>query len=211
MQMHEANEFIDVVLKGFWTSWKPTTIENQEWVARLMKYDYDKSKDAVSNWFMNAERPGARPIPKIILSMLGRFSGRGGLGEMPDTLIFVKCIEHPERPNYEDWEIPIYVNINQDDPDYVMRAAESTRLTCIENYGGKWIVHKKAPFENDGLVGSAAKEQAKKNILAGPDTPGRRWLLERKKELLKKVPPGIDMKAEAQRQKEKLLVGDLPF
>jgi hypothetical protein len=206
----ETKELIEEVLQGLWPNWKPKEVEYQVWAKKLQRYDFEQSKNIITEWFGRTERPGARPIPGIIISLLRKTTGGKEDGCVPDTLIFVKCIEHPERQNYEDWEIPIYVNVNQDDPDYIMRAAESTRLTCIENYGGKWITVQKAPFENDGLVGNAAKEQAEKNILAGPDTPGRRWLLERK-EILKKVPPEIDLKAEVQRQKEKLLVDELPF
>jgi hypothetical protein len=45
-------------------------------------------------------------------------------------------------------------------------------------YGGQWItiVESPRPVADDGLRGAAAREKAYANILAGPDTPGRRWL-----------------------------------
>ncbi|MHC4076604.1 MAG: hypothetical protein ACYSRZ_09385 [Planctomycetota bacterium] len=215
----EVADFIDNVLCGLWYQWKPRDIEYQGWAAKLRAFEYLPSKNAIREFYLNSDKPGTRPTPKTVIGLLSRTLTTKKNSGMPDTLVFVKCIENPERQRCEGWEIPIYVIINCDEPDYIMRSAESTRRICAENYGGKWITLKKTPFPTDGLVGSDAKEQAQKNIMVGPDTLGKRWLLEQKKELLKKQKkellkkvPQIDYKAEAQKQKMKLIESEsVPF
>jgi hypothetical protein len=66
----------------------------------------------------------------------------------------------------------------QSDPDYVRAAGQHMRKCFDQIYGGQRItvVESPRPAADDGLRAAAAREKDHANILAGPDTPGRRWL-----------------------------------
>ena len=80
----------------------------------------------------------------------------------------------PERivPFYSSGKIPdIDTNVIQNEAERMCRHFK-------ELYGGDWIYrfHAEEP-PIDNLRGQAARDKAFANILAGPNTPGRRWLI----------------------------------
>jgi hypothetical protein len=63
------------------------------------------------------------------------------------------------------------------DPRQIEEDSEKARLRAEELYGGEWvIIQPPQPQPDDGLRGEPALREAERRILAGPDSPGRRFL-----------------------------------
>ncbi|HUW17670.1 MAG TPA: hypothetical protein VMW16_00025 [Sedimentisphaerales bacterium] len=103
-----------------------------------------------------------------------------GAESEPALLFYVACVQHPQERMLR-WRTPFYSASPTDTPwrDIEAGQAEKARLHAEETYGGAWVIERpkeKQHYADDGLRGKAAREQAEKNILAGPDYAARRWL-----------------------------------
>ena len=187
MTYTETDQFLEKVLKQLWSDWTPTDAESGVWGKNLARYEYATAKLAAEQCFADQTKNWKRPVlntflTKIKVSLQNHPPAKKDT--TPMTNVYVRCLENEEYPNRVGTEHGIYVLKNQDDPDYVMRAAEITRQRCEGIYRGHWITVKKKPLEMGELRGAAAKKAAEELILAGPDTPGRRFLLANYKELV---------------------------
>jgi len=62
MTLQEAENFINIELKGLWPDWNPTDAEARLWARELMKVDYNLTKNSISNWYIRQERTRKRPF-----------------------------------------------------------------------------------------------------------------------------------------------------
>ena len=66
----ESNQFVDVILKGFWPRWDPSKIEVEAWLERLWPYDYQSAKTAVNNLVFGLQSRGVEPPCGRIMNAL---------------------------------------------------------------------------------------------------------------------------------------------
>lgn len=183
MNREERMRFLDEELKGLWPQWEPTEAEIALWMGVLSGYAYSVARTALQQCVCEQAGNYRRPKPAPFLAKARVLSARtygSGRPHQPDvqTTVFVECRQPPSRnPNLAGARKGVFT-LRQDDPDHVRDCAESMRKRIERLYGGHWItVHTRPePPVADGFRGRRAKGKACATILAGPDSPGRRWL-----------------------------------
>ncbi len=167
MNQSEKADFLKEIVFPLWPKWSCSTPERDMWHNELEDNEWDKAQAAVRAYYAAGGSKSARPV---ISKVFGNWAKKAVDPCETETDVYVEQLDGKRR-------FGVFV-LKSYSPDEKMQAAEQTRLKCARLYGGEWIVHKKnkAPVPDDGLRGKAALAQAEKNILAGPDTPGRRFL-----------------------------------
>jgi len=179
-----ARKFITDEIKPLWSDWRPTEPEVNVWLNFLADFTWDEAKQAVQAYYQQQGSGHRRPRPHCLAKQRPAV-GRRSDHQDPKADLCVACIKPPkERPALRGHRKLVFA-LRQgrlsNDPDDVRKAAEVMRIRCGFLYGGDWEIQR-APTperrgDDDGLHGNAARHEAEQEILAGPDTPGRRFLL----------------------------------
>lgn len=185
MNSTETDKFVDNVLGGLWPDWKPTEEEMRVWYGVMGRFDYDVAQLAAQQYFSDAGGNYKRPKPQGIVTKARVILDNRNVGQKTKndpvmTTVFIECLEPPERnPHLEGKRKAVYAATDalQCDKDHVLRCAETMRLAFERLYGGKWITVQTKPPINNGLRGEQARQKAFRDILEGPDTRTKRWLI----------------------------------
>ena len=208
----EVREFVQEILVGLWPHWKPTNAEIGLWVRELEPYSWSDAKDKAELYHTQGGSKHRRPNLSELLTITG---SRHKEQFNVNTCIYVECCEHPDVRRaglrYGVFTPSNYTHEQQ------MTAAENLREQIIAREGGEWLTRRVAPVGDDGLSGDAAKQRAEELILAGPDTPGKRFLqsltgeltLDAMRAVLKTVDDEIRPKNENQKRTTEL--DEIPF
>lgn len=214
----EASDFIESVLKELWPDWNSTLRQVQNWSGMLLKYQYDDAKWAADSMWREGGSKRRSPDFKSFVVHAAKFLPKQARKEFVDSRWTVECIEG-EKKGMKQKVFPHKMHL-QDDEGYMDSLAQSVRTKCEQIYCGKWIVVKASKeIPDDGLRGEEAKAKAVENILAGPDTPGKRFLLRRRAEkkaaevaaalkTIDEVAPPVDVNEERNKQVNALLAAD---
>lgn len=175
MTEREANTVINELMKALWPRWDCTAAQRGVWVNRLRLYPPDVAKVAIRQAYEQSPANRLSPSPKLLIEKLGALftSSRHSAKEQPFgyTNIAEGHRWYVRRLDQEQGK-PVFIS----DPDQMSETAEQVRQRHEEIYGEKYIVVREAIAADDGLRGQAAKEEAERQILTGPDTPGKRFL-----------------------------------
>lgn len=181
MENSEAIDFIGKI-KEYYPRWQAGQTEIDEWLKRLKFYDFEKAQQALNDFiFETRTRTVEPPAGKIIAILKDRaLIKRERSEETIMTTYYIECIEAPERnPNFN---VGLQRGVfaadpnNQNDPDYMLKAAETMRSKYENLYDGKWIIVQKPQEEDTGLRGPQARDKAFADILNGPNNKTKRWL-----------------------------------
>jgi len=168
----EAQDFVDNIIKGLWPKWEPSDAQYRIWVKMLCKYDFLKSQEKLERWFGATEKPSREPVMGIIKKFL---VPEGGREKKDPTLLFAL------RPADGGRETKFFISGDMPDVESIEREAERCRRQAENSYGRDYVIIRywETPEASvdDGLRGPEALEMAKAEILAGPDTPGKRFLM----------------------------------
>jgi len=172
MTESQADEFISKVIRSLWPNWSIPDGQYDLWVRLLCRYDYERSKQKLESWYQGTERPGREPVMGIIKKFL---VPEGGREKRDPTLLFAL------RPADGGWETKFFISGDMPDVESIEREAERCRRQAENSYGRDYVIIRywetPEPSVDDGLRGPEALEMAKAEILAGPDTPGKRFLM----------------------------------
>lgn len=180
----EAGAIINDLMQQLWPKWECTDAQRAVWVNRLMLYPAGIAKIALQQAY-ESNTGRLSPTPSVVINKIkALYAGqRGEKGDIYSAFTnisgghrwFVKCL----RGARVNWKTPVLVDKKKlaANPDLMGQSAEYLRKRMAETYDGDWItLQEKIPVD-DGLRGLPAKAEAERQILAGPDTPGRRFLL----------------------------------
>jgi len=188
MTRGEQMRFIDEELKGLWPQWRPTEAEIRIWMGALAGPDYATARTALDRCFCEHAGNYSKPKPAPFLAKLRSLgptstNARRRAPADVQTCVFIECLEAPPwNVHLAHQRAGVYVCPieRQDDLDYVRVCAEPMRKRVEQLYGGHWItaVEKPRPAKqsNEPFDREQNRHDAYAQILAGPDTPGRRWL-----------------------------------
>jgi hypothetical protein len=185
MTRAERLRFIDEELKGLWPQWTPTDAELCVWMSDLAPLPYDVARAAARACFreqtLNYQRPVLRRFLDKARTLLRSTTGVCSETRDVQTRVFLECLNAPpHQPNLAGRRTGVYVlpTSRQDDLDYVRACAEPMRKRFEQLYGGHWIIITENPktLSESTTDHESPADQARATILAGPDTPTRRWL-----------------------------------
>jgi hypothetical protein len=154
----------------------------------LARPTYAVARTAAQQCFCERTGNYRRPMPAPFVARLKLLAPHAGSRTQPlpdiETNTFVEYLDPPAaKPHLAGVRCPVYVlpTSRQSDPDYVRACAESMRQRFERLHGGHWITIRTEPRAtvDDGLRGPPTCRKARACILAGPDTPGKRWLQQR--------------------------------
>lgn len=177
MEATMAQQFVDDVLRQMWPKWEPTDWEVGFWLRVLARYDYAGSLKGLEGWFSETTKPGTKPV----VGVFNRVAvADKDLAPPPEPVLLFGLAQLGKLDEEQKFYIsspPIPVK-----PE-IERLAEKARDRAEEIYGGDWVIVRHwdqddTPLEDDGLQGEEALKRAEDIILAGPDTPGKKFLLE---------------------------------
>ena len=222
------------ILDDFGKVWPKANEEtiNRGLYRRLFDFDFQAVRQAFDIIIAEGvprsylQTPWAAVLQKARLA--GGVSKTGRISE-PVLAYYICCFDHPvksmprrriefffARPCNTPWD------------DIVTGQAERARQNVEDVYGGRWVIEppeQEQHFADDGLRGQVAREPAERDILAGPDCAGKRWLLGRQaaaKKEPKPLPPketlallshNKQQQAEAAKSKPRKVIepDDIPF
>jgi len=187
MTYEERLRFIDREIKGLWPQWEPTDAELRVWMSCLEPLDYGAARAAAQACFaeqtVNYHRPVLGKFLDRVRALSRRAAGPAPTPQGPTTEVFLECLEAPpDRPHLVGVHkaVSVPAAAQDRDPDHLRASVEPLRVRFEQLYGGHWIVVVAAAHSDDGLCGPDARDRAYDLILAGSDTPGRRYLQTRR-------------------------------
>lgn len=176
MTKEQATQFVRDVLQQLWDKWQPSDFQINVWIALLCHYDYDESEAALRRWYAHADKVTMKPFPGQVRKIL---VGVGGAPQQNTEPCKVYGLARGDKPDTVTW---FYTNGYSPNWQRVGDVAERGRKRFEELYGGSWvIIRPPEEVHDDGLRGEAALHNAEALIIAGPDTPGRRFLIRAKR------------------------------
>jgi hypothetical protein len=180
----QAQNFIQATLQGLWPDWEPTDAQYGLWSRKLKRYDYNKAKEAVNEWFceqtINYKRP---PINKI-LKWVGTKRAHQAINTEDYELITLYELFDPNS----DWRISFAGKKGQSHQSLEESAAREVKR-CESLYKRKLVIRQlwNLKKSESKLRGNQARDKAFADILNGPDTRTRRWLEKYLSKTLKKT------------------------
>jgi hypothetical protein len=174
MQNNKAMEIIDI-LKAYYPRWSADDMEIDNWVKRLVHYDYHRSKAIIENMFFETTSRHIEPSPGKIFEALRTKALVSKVVKVEPICLFVLFKEDIEAQK------GFYISSSHiPEQPIIEQQAERMREKFNELYGGNWIIQyakiPPEPPEDNGLRGAAARDKAFENILNGPDSPSKHWL-----------------------------------
>ena len=175
--MHiEKQTFIDEELKQLWPQWEWTPATLRVWFGILNDFNFTEAQQAISKIYTNGLINYQKQLVPVFLKTAKR-ENKPKEGKDPFVLFYVVYPEGHKIGVYDDREGWTLEGAMRTGQEYIDRF----NLTDCVVQVGEIFGDEKRLREPDGLRGNAAAKQAKDNILAGPDCPGKQWLLARKK------------------------------
>ena len=177
MNAIDAQDFIQNVVKELWPDWTPTDYLTKLWNESLANCDFEDSKRALRVWYAESVRPGKDPVLGIFNKIKVKTDGTVRVCSNPLRLFGLSRIDRLDRVR------GFYVSSEKKRPENleIEQMAEQARRKSELLYGGQWVVIRdwegKEQELDDGLRGRPAREKAEELVLAGSDSPGRRFLI----------------------------------
>ena len=146
----DAKVFVDDVLSGLWSNWKPTPAEIEVWVKQLSDISYNDAKDRAE--YCHSGPGGKRRKPNVRDLM----QSRGGGGKQvwaTVTDVYVVCISSP-NPKLVNVKVGCFCPVSYD-LEQRKKAAEGLRNKIQFWRGGEWIVQTEGekPSREPGMEG----------------------------------------------------------
>ncbi|MHC4153721.1 MAG: hypothetical protein ACYST6_02180 [Planctomycetota bacterium] len=145
MTEQEAYEFIDKELRPLWPEWEFPDAAIPIWVHQVKQFDYQLCRKGVRDYYATREGSFKRPKLHGIIRATrpyqeATYPDLKRERTQPKTDVFVKCVKHNNLVKMHQF-FPVFVEIKQqDDHDYVVKAAEALRDRSEQLYGGSWII-----------------------------------------------------------------------
>jgi hypothetical protein len=183
MSDEQARALIKDCLQSHWPKWSFAGDELFVWVKNLRRFDCDVARRAINGVYENYEGMGHPKMPTIMKAIreLSSREHRAGARTIP-------LYEILKPDGTSAWK-PFFGRSDWQDED-VKKDAERKRGRADELYGKGHIVHFLAAQEegpDEGYYGEEgcsiaerrgqARDKAFADILNGPDTKTRRWLV----------------------------------
>ena len=176
----QAAEIIETVFKAHWPNWTFSIIETKEWVRTLVKFDYEKAKAVISEFYMAQTRQG-KPAPGALITAL-RLKAIVKSDIPPEhigPLFGIKRADGRLR-----W-CKFAGNLNMAQQDIEAMALKFCRYANLLE-SGHYIKYYSTDTEDDGYTGESgctsgqrrqqARDKAFADILNGRDTKTKHWL-----------------------------------
>jgi len=178
----QAAEIIETVIKSHWPNWTFSIIETKEWVRALVRFDYERAKAAISNFYMDQTKQG-KPAPGSLIIALKANAIVRKMNQQKEESTgplfgILRADGHPRWHKFVG-------NLNMAQQEIEVMALNFCRkANLIES--GHYIEYYSAETEQEGYTGEQgctltmrrqqARDKAFADILNGPDSKTKQWL-----------------------------------
>ncbi len=173
MNVIEAQDFFDNIVKEMWPHWEPTDWQRTKWMSTFAICDFYQSKRKLEQWYSDSERPGREPT-------LGIFNKIKVLDpncdiHRPEPILWFEL-----APQHDLTARDGFYSMTDPGKETIERMADWFRERANEIHGFDWVVirtwEQKKPPMDDAILDAEGRIKIADEILAGPDCPGRRFL-----------------------------------
>ena len=177
----QASEIIDTVFKAHWQNWTFSIIETQEWVRTLRRFDFIRSKAAISEFYMAQTKQG-KPAPGALIAAIrakATIRDERPLVDRTGPLFGIRRADGRLRWN------KFCGNLDMAQQEIEVMALKFTRYANLLEPNHYYELYSREP-EPEGYTGEdgctvtqrrkQARDVAFMSILDGEDTKTRRWL-----------------------------------
>lgn len=182
MKKEDAQKIITEVIQAHWPKWSFAGHETLVWLRALQPYDYALVAAAIDGVYANYDGMGHPKMPTIMRAVKDMAAQKHWRGVR--TIPLYEILAPDGKLKWKPFFGP------EDTPrEEIERSAEKVRLRANELYGkGHIVSYLREPDEtDDGYYGDEgcpinerrrqARDKAFADILDGPDTKTRRWLV----------------------------------
>ena len=181
MTDQQAADIIDGVIKSHWPNWSFSIIETKEWVRTLKRFDFDKAKSAISEFYMAQTKQG-KPAPgSLIMALKAKAVVRDNSQPCERIVPLFGIHKTDGRLRWHKF----CGNPNMAQQEIEAMALKFTRYANQFEPGHYSELYSTEP-EPEGYTGEPggtftqrrqqARDKAFTDILNGPDTITKRWL-----------------------------------
>jgi hypothetical protein len=134
MTREDAVRLIENVFKAHWTNWRFDDEETAVWIKELCKYEYERAKTAINNFYMAQTKQG-KPPPAQIRLVLRKYAQIEKQKQSNEPVKLFEIVREGKLRGYSFFKnLPLPAD--QEIEDY----AEKVRKDCDATYGGKHYV-----------------------------------------------------------------------
>lgn len=172
-------------IQELWTGWQPTPGHLAALRRACHSWDYEIAKSKIMDVFIaehiHPKTPVFRRIQTAVVDAMAK-QGKIRQGKPVPVMAYrFVCIGDDVAPQRVDSTVSFWVGKESAKPELedIERLLPGVAAGLAEVYGGQWVRWQsgQGDWPDDGLRGLPARKRAEQNILAGPDCPGRRFLL----------------------------------
>lgn len=176
----DATRLIDEVIRVHWPNWNFPSEEAAVWVKELRRYDYDRAKTTINNFYMAQTKQGKPPPASLIAALRNKAREKQCGSSKKIGPLFGIC----RADGRLRWH-KFVGNLNMAQQEIEVMALNFCRkANLIES--GHYIEYYSAETEQEGYTGEQgctltmrrqqARDKAFADILNGPDTKTKQWL-----------------------------------
>lgn len=172
----QTSSIIEDVMKAHWPNWEFKGQELFVWMQELRKFDYNTTKNAINELYKSWTKDRYPKMPHILASIRNLSNQNRQMNKRLASLFVIAKQDGVRRW----WPFVGDVNTPKEE---IQKRAEQLREEANRLYLGEHhIVHYLSTDDPDsqedkGYYGPGARQKAIDEILAGPDTKTKRWLI----------------------------------
>lgn len=159
-----------------WPKWNPSEAESRIWCDALSPLEYEQAVYRVRQYY--AGRGSGRVSPNI-RDALVKPADSDRPKAPPPLYGYVLCLSAPEaHPAWEGrrWPVNVPFSVFRDKSSFA-DYLKGRSAAIQDREGSRWCGVIAEALEDDGLRGEAARQEAERRILDGPDCIARRYLV----------------------------------
>lgn len=179
MDRNDADRFVANVLVSLWPDWKPGEANIKLWVRKLELYEYSEAKRIVSDFKAESQISYKFPPTGKLLKRLSIYARKKEKGRKHEPTLLYEIFREDNLKQKQAFYSGSDERVLQN-KELIEQEAERNREKMCQMYEGNWIILRHwegaTATNDDGLRGDEARKRAEEIILAGLDTPRRRFL-----------------------------------
>jgi hypothetical protein len=127
-------------LKGLWTDWEPSDAQYSLWVRRLLRFQFNKAKDALEKWFCEANRTYKSPPINNILKYLSAKKAYDSSRAQPEAVKVFELYDQENPKRRTSFFESSLEALKRRDPYEIEQEAQRKRIALNVMYSSNFVL-----------------------------------------------------------------------